>query len=74
MAHPVGHKGILSWDIQLYQMPPKLHTQPGAEWLIQNILLIAKSPADIRLNHTNLTPVNAQRLSNHAADDVWDLR
>lgn len=42
-------------------MPAKLHTQPRAERLVQNILLIAESSADIRLNDPNLAPVIGTR-------------
>ena len=54
-------------------MPADLQAQPGAQRLIQDILLVTESTADIGLNHPDQTPVDAQRLADDPADDVRDL-
>ena len=73
MSHPVGYKGVLPGNIQLHQMSSHLHTEPCTERLIEDILLIAESAADIRLDNPDLPPADAQRLADHTADNMRDL-
>ena len=55
-------------------MSAHLQAQPGAQRLIQYVLLVAKTAAHIGLDDPHAAPVDAQRLPHHAPHDVGDLR
>ena len=73
MAYTVGNEGFLPRHIQLDQMTAQVHADPCAKRLVQNVLLVTKAAADVRLDNLHTAPVNSQCLSHHAADNVRDL-
>ena len=73
VADPVGDKGLLPAALQLHQSSSDLRGAPGAQGLIQRVLLVAKAAADIGLDDADLAPGNPQGLAHHPADDVGNL-
>ncbi len=51
-----------------------LRRTPGAQRLIERVLLIAEAAADVGLDDADIRPGTAQRLTDDTADDVRDLR
>ena len=74
MAHAVGHEGVLAGDVDLDETTAELHGKPRGERLIQRVLLIAEAAADVGLDDADPAPVDAEGLTDGAADDVRDLR
>ena len=69
----VADEGLLPRHVQLHQVPARLQAQPGAQRLVQYVLLVAETAADVGLDDPDPAPVHAQRLSDDAPDDVGDL-
>ena len=70
MTHTVGDKGLLARAVNPDAPTAHLCGAPGAQRLIQGILLIAESSANVWLYHPNIRPGTAQRLSYDTADDM----
>ena len=73
VADAVGDEGILAGNVQLHQTAAELHRHPSDQRLIERVLLVAEAAADVRLDDAHAAPVDAQRLTDGAADDVRDL-
>ena len=73
VADAVGHEGVLAGNVDLDQAAAQLHGQPGCQRLIEGVLLVAEAAADVGLDDADPAPVDAQRLTDGAADDVRDL-
>ena len=73
VADPVGDEGLLPAALQLHQAAAHLGGAPGAQGLVQRVLLVAEAPADIGLDDADLAPGKAQGLPDHPADDMGDL-
>ena len=73
VAHPVGDKGVLPGDVNLDQVAPQLHAQPGAQGLVEHVLLVAEAAADVGLDDLNPAPGYSQGLAHHPADNVGNL-
>ena len=73
VADPVGDEGLLPAAFQLHQASSDLRGAPGAQGLVQRVLLVAKSAADVRLDDPDLAPGKAQGLAHHPADDMGNL-
>ena len=73
MTYTGRNKGLLSWYIKFNKMSVKLHGQPCTKWLIQNILLISETTADVRLDDTDLTPFNSKCLTDNSTHDMRNL-
>ena len=73
VAHPVGDEGFLPGAVDADAAALDLGGAPGAQGLIQGVLLVAEAAADIGLYHPDIAPGAAQGLAHHPADDVGDL-
>ena len=73
VADPVGDKGLLPAALQLHKPSPHLGGAPGAQRLIQRVLLVAKSPADVGLDDPHPSPGHPQGLPHHSPDNVGNL-
>ncbi|CAN4038416.1 Ribose ABC transporter permease protein, partial [Dysosmobacter welbionis] len=73
VADPVRDKGLLPAALQMHQPSPHLGGEPGAQRLVQSVLLVAKAAADVGLDDPHLAPGQTQCLPHHPADDVGDL-
>ena len=73
VADPVGDEGLLPGALQVHQPAPHLGGEPGAQGLVQRVLLVAEAAADVGLDDPYLAPGQAQGLPHHPADDVGDL-
>ena len=74
MADTVGDEGFLTRAVELDKTAADLRAAPGAQRLIQRVLLVAEAAADVRLDDADIAPRTAQGLSDDAAYDVRDLR
>ena len=73
VAHTVGDEGLLTGAVHPDAATVDLRGAPGAQGLIEGILLIAEAAADVGLHHPDIAPRATQRLSHHTADDMGDL-
>ena len=73
VAHPVGDEGFLPGAVDADAAALDLGGAPGAQGLIQGVLLVAEAAADIGLYHPDIAPGAAQGLAHHPADDVGNL-
>ena len=73
VAHPVGDEGFLPGAIDADAAALDLGGAPGAQRLVQGVLLVAEAAADIGLYHPDVAPGAAQGLAHHPADDVGNL-
>ena len=73
MADPVVDKGFLPGAVDFHQLTTQLGGQPGAQGLIEGVLLVAEAAADVGLDNPDLPPGEAQGLAADPADDVGDL-
>ena len=73
VADPVGDEGLLPGALQVHQPAAHLGGEPGAQGLVQGVLLVAEAAADVGLHDPHLAPGQAQGLPHHPADDVGDL-
>ena len=69
-----GHgDALFPGELQTYRPSAALDRQPCVERLIQDVLLVAESAADVGLDHTDLAHRPAKGLGDHAAHDMRDL-
>ena len=73
MTDAVGNKGLLPGAVHADAASPHLGRAPGAQRLVQGVLLIAEAAADIGLDDLNIRPRAAQGLPHDPADDMGDL-
>src|SRR5699024_7704324 len=73
VADAVGDEGLLAAAVQLHQPAAHLGAEPGAQGLVEGVLLVAEAAADVGLDDAHLAPGDSQRLADHAADDVGNL-
>ena len=66
-------KGLLPGELQLHRPASHLGGEVGVEGLVEHLLLVAKTAADVGLDDPDLAPGDAQGLAHHPADDVGDL-
>ena len=74
VADTVGDEGLLARAVELDTAAAHLRAAPGAQRLIQRVLLVAEAAADVRLDDADVAPRAADGLTDDAADDVRDLR
>ena len=72
MADAVGDEGFLTRAVELDKTASDLRAAPGAQRLIQRVLLVAEAAADVWLDDADIAPRTAQGLSDDAAYDVRD--
>ena len=73
VADAVGDKGLLPRTLQLHQPAAHLGGTPGAQRLVQGVLLVAETAANVGFDDPDLAPGQSQRLPHHPADDVGNL-
>ena len=73
MADPVADEGFLAGAVQHDAAASHLNAEPGAERLVQRVLLVAEAAADIGLDDTDLSPGTAKGLPHDAADNMGNL-
>ena len=74
MPHPVADERFFSRHVQLHKVPARLQAQPGAQRLIENILFVSESAADVRFDNPYIAPADAQCLPDDTADNMGNLR
>ena len=74
MADAVAGEGFLPAAFYSDRPAAQLCSQPGAERLIERVLLVAEAAAYVGLYYPHLAPGYAQRLTHDAAHDVRYLR
>ena len=73
VAHAVGDERLLAGAVHADAAAAHLRAAPGAQRLIQGVLLVAEAAADVGLDDLNIRPGATQRLSHDPADDMGDL-
>ena len=73
VADTVGDKGLLPGAVHADAPAVHLGRAPGAQGLIQSVLLVAEAAADVGLHHPDVRPRAAQGLAHDPADDMGDL-
>ena len=73
VADAVVDKGLLSGTVYRHRASAQLGGQPGAEGLVEGVLLVAKAAADIGLDHADHSPGDAKGLPHHAAHNMGNL-
>ena len=73
VADPVVDEGLLTLAVDLHQPAPQLGGEPGAQGLVEGVLLVAEAAADVGFDDSHLAPGDAQGLAADPADDVGDL-
>src|SRR5699024_11385469 len=63
----------LTCTLSLHDALPILGAEPGAQGLVEGVVLVAEAAADVGLDDAHLAPGDSQRLADHAADDVGHL-
>ena len=74
MSHSRRGKRLFSGDVQLHRSPSDYCAQIRAQRLVQDVLLIAESAADVWLDNAHLSPGDSQRLPDDTPADMGDLR
>jgi len=70
----VRHERLLARDVEFDRPAADLRAHPGAQRLVQHVLLVTEAAADVGLDDLDLAPADAERLPDDAAHDVRDLR
>ena len=73
VAHTVGDEGLFAGAVHADGPAANLSAAPGAQGLVQSVLLVAEAAADVGLYYADIRPGAAQRLANYAADYVGYL-
>ena len=73
VADAVGDEGLLPGAVHADAASPHLGRAPGAQRLVQGILLVAEAAADIGLDDLDIRPGAAQSLPHNPADDMGNL-
>ena len=73
VAHAVRDERLLPGAVDTDAAAAHLRGAPGAQGLIQGVLLVAEAAADVGLDDLNVRPGTAQGLAHDAADDMGDL-
>ena len=60
VADAVGDEGFLTRAVELDKTAADLRAAPGAQRLIQRVLLVAEAAADVRLDDADIAPRTAQ--------------
>ena len=74
VADAVAGEGLLPAALDFHRPAAELGRQPGAERLIERVLLVAEAAAYVGLYDAHLAPGYAQRLADDAPHDVRYLR
>ena len=74
VADAVGYEGILARNVDLDETAAELPRDPCAQRLVQGVLFVAETAADVRLDDADVAPRLADRLADGTAYDVRDLR
>ncbi|MPM74423.1 hypothetical protein SDC9_121411 [bioreactor metagenome] len=74
VTHTVAHEGLLAADVEFDESATDLLAAETAERLIERILLVAESAADVWLDQAHAAPRQAKRLPADAAHDMRNLR
>ena len=73
VADAVRDEGLLPAAVHPDAAPAHHGGAPGAEGLVEGVLLVAEAAADVGLDDVDVCPGPAQGLAHHPADDVGDL-
>ena len=73
VAHTVGDEGLFAGAVHADGPAANLSAAPGAQGLIQSVLLVAEAAADVGLYYADIRPGAAQGLAHYAADYVGYL-
>ena len=74
VAHAGAEHTFLAGQFHAHGRAVELHGQEGHDGLQHHILFVAEPAADVRLDDPDGRPRDAERLPDHAAADVRDLR
>ena len=73
VTDPIADEGVLPGDVDLHQPTAQLPADPGAEGLVQGVLLVAEAAADVGFDDADGAPGHPDGLAHRAAHDMGDL-
>ena len=74
MARARVLEDLLTRQLYLDHTAAQLRGEPGAEWLVEDLLLVAEAAANAGLDDADVAPADAEGLAADAPHDVGDLR